>query len=480
MKVIYVMADSFRRDHVGVYGYPPWGPVYTPNLDRFAKTASVFDNAYIGSFPTVPNRRDTHLGRCEQNLAFNRWRPLDKNETTFPAWLAEKGIPTMLITDSMNTVTRSCNIQRDYTAWAFNRGQEGEACWMDDTVPLKFNVPPEMIRYPAARWRQILVNRTHRRQETDWFAPGTYSMAMDWLEKNYTRKDFFLWIDTFDPHEPWDPPQHYTDMYDPNYTGRVFEAPPYGIRGKMGITGRELRHIRARYAGEVSMVDHWFGCLMARLEALGIAGETAVIFNSDHGTCLDGPGDMGFIQKIPVADADGFLVRAGRKPRPPMSYYPLSRNVARIPLIIRLPGRRTRPHISSVVQPWDITATILELFGISVPKQVIGRSVLPMLHGRKTQQRKTAVSGFHDRKPGSDSGYAQAMDGKWSYTVWRGERGPALHHMIDDPDYRRNVIGKHPAVVKRLQKSIRDFMALQEMDPEWVARYSFEEQDRDI
>jgi arylsulfatase A-like enzyme len=58
MKVIYMMADTLRRDHLGVYGNR-W--IHTPNLDRFAKGAVVFDNAYIGSFPTIPNRRDTLL-----------------------------------------------------------------------------------------------------------------------------------------------------------------------------------------------------------------------------------------------------------------------------------------------------------------------------------------------------------------------------------------------------------------------------------
>jgi len=347
MKVIHVMADSMRRDHVGAYGHPPWGPIHTPNLDKFAETAAVFDNAYIGSFPTVPNRRDTHLGHGDKGLPFNRWRQVDDDEVMFPALLRKKGVPSMLITDTMNNVTGGRNIQRDYTAWAFNRGQEGENCWLDDTVETEWPVPREMIRYNEERWRQILVNRAYREQETDWFAPGTYSMALDWLEKNYGRKDFFLWIDTFDPHEPWDPPQYYIDKYDRDYKGRVFDAPSYGIRKEMGITDRELKHIRARYAGEVTMVDTWFGHLMAKLEILGIADDTIVIFTADHGTNFDGPGDVGFIQKIPAADSDGFLVAPGRTRRPPMRHFPLSQNVARVPLMVRWPGLKKQKRIKA-------------------------------------------------------------------------------------------------------------------------------------
>jgi arylsulfatase A-like enzyme len=239
----------------------------------------------------------------------------------------------------------------------------------------------------------------------------------------------------------------------------------------MGITDRELRHIRARYAGEVTMVDTWFGHLMRKLDTLGIAGETAVIFNADHGTCFDGPGDQGFLQKIPAADADGFLVTGGCPLAPPIRHFPLSRNAARIPLLIRMPGQKRQKRVKPIVQPWDTTATILDLFGVPAPDRMIGTSLLPLIAGRSRGRRKVAVVGSCSRAAGSDSGYAQAMDGTWSYTVWRGERGPALHHMRDDPNGRRNLVRKRPSVVRRLQREIRRFMAAEHIDPAWVEGY---------
>jgi len=467
MRVIYVMADSMRRDHVSVFGKPPWGSIHTPSLERFAASAAVFDNAYIGSFPTVPNRRDTLLGHGDKGLPFNRWRGLDPDEVTFPALLRERGVPSMLITDTQNNVNSPQNLQRDYSAWALNRGQEADRCWLDDTVPLTFPVPKHLIRYPEATWHQVLVNRAHRSHERDWFAPGTYSMAMDWLEKNHTREDFFLWIDTFDPHEPWDPPQHYVDMYDPGYTGRIFEAPSYGLRKKMGITDRELTHIRARYAAEVTMVDSWFGHLMKKLEVLGIAADTAVIFAADHGTCFDGPGDMGFIHKLPWVDADGLSIAGGRKPKPPLRYTPLSQNATRIPLMIHLPGMSRQRRVRPIVQPWDVTATILELFGAPVPEHVIGKSLLPLVAGKKVAwHRKAAVLGSS-----GNGSFAQVMNGTWSYTAWRGERGPALHHMAQDPNCRRNAVTREPRVAARLWKEAAAMMKGQGLSEDWLEGY---------
>jgi arylsulfatase A-like enzyme len=96
MHVIFVLADSLRRDHVSVYGAPPWGPIHTPSLARFAESAAVFKRACIGSFPTVPNRRDTLLGRGDKGMPFNRWKGLDPDEPTFLKLLSAKGVPSLL------------------------------------------------------------------------------------------------------------------------------------------------------------------------------------------------------------------------------------------------------------------------------------------------------------------------------------------------------------------------------------------------
>lgn len=72
------------------------------------------------------------------------------------------------------------------------------------------------------RWRE-----RHRRTERDSFAACTLQDAADWIELNHSHDKFFLWVDTFDPHEPWNPPLYYVDLYDPGYTGESIDHPPY-------------------------------------------------------------------------------------------------------------------------------------------------------------------------------------------------------------------------------------------------------------
>ena len=119
--------------------------------------------------------------------------------------------------------------------------------------------------------------------------------------------------------------------------------------------------------------------------------------------------------------ADGLSVAAGRKPVPPLRYTPLSRNVARIPLMVHLPGM-SRQRLRPIVQPRDVTATMLELFGVPVPEHVIGQSLLKLLGGeRAAWHRKAAVLGG-SVGPAKGSGFAQVMNATWMYTAWRGER----------------------------------------------------------
>lgn len=130
---------------------------------------------------------------------------------------------------------------------------------------------------------------------------------------------FFLYIDFFDPHEPWDPPRRYIDLYDAGYSGEEVTYPLYGPCDY--LTKDELEHCRAMYAGEATLVDNWIGRVLEKVDSLGLYEDTAIIFTSDHGFYL---GEHGLIGKsIIIGDFYGSA--------------PMYEEVAHIPLFIRLP-----------------------------------------------------------------------------------------------------------------------------------------------
>jgi len=457
MKTLFLMIDSFRRDHIGAYGNR-W--IHTPHLDRLAAMANVFDQNYIGSYPTTPNRRDIHLGHGDKDWAFNPWRPIDADEITLTERLSEKNVHTTMITDVANGVTWKGNMDKGFAEFWLNPGQEGDRTMGPKPhVPLTWPVPPELIRYRAGGWHQVLMNRAHRQIEDDYFAPGTYRMACEWLERNYKRDNFFLWVECFDPHEPWDPPQWYLDLYDPGYEGRVFEAPPYGFYKNMGITDREIRHVQARYAAEVTMVDAAVGRLLHTLEKLALLDEVALIVTSDHGIYAGHDGDAGLVCKPWCVGKDNgtwlqggdFSFKGGRR------WLPIRTGVARTPLFIRLPRQRRARRIRHITQPWDLTPTVLDLFGIQSPKEFYGQSLLPLCAGRPL--RKPRAAAFHGA--GHEGvHHHQASNAQWIYACWTQNDSPDwLIDLRHDPAQTKNVARRHPEVCRALRAEIEAFAA---------------------
>ena len=181
---------------------------------------------------------------------------------------------------------------------------------------------------------------------------------------------FYLHLDIFDPHEPWDPPQWYVDRYDPGYEGREIIFPLYAAADY--LTPAELNHCRALYAGEVSLVDTWLGRFMVTLENMGLLDNTAIILASDHGFYL---GEHNWMGKTSIQKG---LHR----------FVPLYEEVAHVPQIVYLPGAKPG-RSNALVQPVDIAPTVLrgDLTAPGMPAQptpgsMQGSSWMPLLAGR--------------------------------------------------------------------------------------------------
>jgi arylsulfatase A-like enzyme len=356
MNFLVIVSDTLRRDHLGCYGNP-W--IRTPYLDRFAADALVFDNAYIASFGTVPARRDIFTGRY--TATYSVWAPLPRDEVVLADVLGRNGYMSMMVADTPHILENGYHYDRGFTGWEWIRGQESDR-WRTD---------PDMPAFPASldKLRSPEILKLHLRNTQDWkleedhFAPRTMTEASRWLERNYgSRRPWLLYVDTFDPHEPWDAPKWYVDMYDPGYEGEEITYPLYQPVGF--LSEPELRHVRAMYAGNVTMVDRAVGRLLQRLEDTGKLDDTCVIFTSDHGFLHGEHGHMG---KSKITDKG-------------LSAVPLYEEIASIPMIVRLPGG-ARGRTGAMVQLPDVMPTLLELAGVQSPPTVQARSFADVLRG---------------------------------------------------------------------------------------------------
>src|SRR3712207_3823671 len=295
MNVILVILDSLRKDHVGAYGNDR---IRTPNLDALAEESLRFTRAYPESIPTLPARRAIHTGL--RTWPFRDWTP-PEGETFMPAgWqriheeqtmlselLQEEGYSTVLLSDTQHLFKASYNFQRGFMVFDWIRCQERDRYRPTMGVSqeqVEKLVVPGNSQDMVDKVRQYLANTAQRETEEDWFAPRLFSKASEFLQTADQGQPFFLVVDCYDPHEPWDPPEDYVSLYDGPYDGPEPIVPNYGDAGWIGE--RELERMRALYAAEVTMTDRWFGNFLDKLDSTGLAENTLLIVLSDHGVAL--------------------------------------------------------------------------------------------------------------------------------------------------------------------------------------------------
>ena len=103
------------------------------------------------------------------------------------------------------------------------------------------------------------------RDEADFPGPRTMTAATRWVEENAGQHGrFFLFVDEFDPHEPFDTPERWAAKYDPDWEGPHLIWPPYAIGAKARgvLDDRQARQIRSQYGAKLPMIDHWLGKLL--------------------------------------------------------------------------------------------------------------------------------------------------------------------------------------------------------------------------
>jgi arylsulfatase A-like enzyme len=466
--VILIISDTMRRDALGCYG-GRW--IQTPQLDAFARSAVRCDNAYMCSFPTVPTRHDILTG--QYTFTFKPWAPLARNTVTLQDVLRAAGVYTALVVDTPHPFTPSYNYQRNFDFVQVNRGQENDI-YRRDPIPVRLPCNPRKLRGGSKVVTQYLRNVAERKVEEDYFCAQTMRGAAAWLEKNQRRQPFFLYVDTFDPHEPWDPPASYVRKYDPDYHGEEVIYPRYDL-WRQFLSDRELKHCRALYAGEASLVDHWTGHLFEKISKLGLLENTLVLFVADHGFFL---GEHGYIGKS--------LIRGDK-----FQSLPLYSEICRVPLLAHYPGCKPGAVVDALVQTVNLAPTVLEFLGLPAPTAFAAPSLWPVLQKKEEKALDFVISAPTLSHPGMKQPHptnrATISDGRWLLVYGPAGTGdpndrtasvdseqrlvapvtgeklmPELFDLHSDAGCQTNVIGKH---VERAQALHRRFVAFLEQSP---------------
>lgn len=399
MNVIVIVTDSLRADFVSCYGNK-W--IKTPNFDKFSRNSMRVTHAYPEGLATIPVR--TALLTGKYTLPFRGWQGLEPTDVLLPELLWGNGIKTALVSDTYHMHKPGMGFSRGFDDVNWVRGQESDQYIFQGNVDHKissFDKPHPSDPQHGSRMEQYFrnISKLDWDDERNHFVARVSDGAVQWIEDNSDDGQFLLWVDSFDPHEPWDPPEPYWSMYSQdNHNDKSIISPIYGETNNY-LTSGELDRVKSLYAGEISLVDKWIGKVFDKIRKTGHMSDTMVVWLSDHGEPL---GEHGIVMKA--------------RPWP-------YEELIRIPLLIHHPdGIMDGKSVKGMVQTVDIMPTILDFLNINEKMKANG-DALPSLHGLSMKGllngeyemlRKYAVSGYYNKS-------WSITDGDWKFITFLEE-----------------------------------------------------------
>ena len=351
MKAIMVMFDSLNRHFLEPY--ETITGTKTPNFLELARRTVQFERCYVGSMPCMPARRELHTGRY--NFLHAPWGYIEPFDVSVPQLLTENGVHTHLVSDHYHYWENSgANYHCHFKTWDAVRGQEGDP-WIARVGGMDTPRRNRRVLGPMKDLsQQDVINRTLWNDHEE-LRPmhRTFSGGLEFLANNKDEDNWFLTIETFDPHEPFDAPPRIKELYPDEYQGPLFDWDPYG---PVTETPEEVAHLRACYQALVTYCDEQLGRVMQFMDKNQMWDDTLLIVTSDHGHLLS---EHGFWAK---------------------NYMPVYNELAHIPLFIWDPRNPVKGvQRQALVQTIDIPATLLDYFNMAPPASMQGKSIVPVI-----------------------------------------------------------------------------------------------------
>jgi arylsulfatase A-like enzyme len=246
------------------------------------------------------------------------------------------------------------------------------------------------------------------REEKSTEAKDVFDDAGNWIEAHKDER-FFAYIQTIDPHVPYDPPGKYLQMYDPSeYTGQVRPRMTGDLLEKakrnppqVVFADSDKRRLKALHDGEITKHDHFFGAFLERLSKLGLADDTLVVVTSDHGEEFDDHGSWGHGHSV-------------------------YQELLHVPLMFRLPNRLPAgTKVGDAVSTLDISATVTDLLGLPEMTHNEGHALVGLMLGEAPSRPSVAFSDFQDDR-------RVITTSRWKL-ILRGNLTSTMFDLVADP-----------------------------------------------
>ena len=355
MKTIILAFDTLVRNMLPNYGNHY---VKAPNFEKLHRNFTQFNNCYCGSLPCIPARRDLHTGRY--NFLHRNWGPFEPFDFSVFKFLRDNGTNTHLITDHWHYAEEGgFGYHNQYSSWELIRGAEGDPfspCFEKLT-----NEYDNMYNQNGLLQNQYYCNKKALGDKS-YTSLNVMKRAIDYLDKYHDKDNWLLHIECFSPHEPFDAPEKFKQLYDMDEKVERCNWPKYIQIDNIPDD------VKKAYAANISYCDELLGLLLDRAETYNLWNDTLIIIHTDHGFML---GEHSWLGK---------------------NEGPQYEEISHIPLFIHFPKMEC---LSSeiLVQTIDIAPTLLDYYNLPVNDSIIGKSILKMLKDNKGHD--SIIYGIH-------------------------------------------------------------------------------------
>lgn len=384
--VVLITIETTRADHLGCYGYER---MTTPSIDKVAGAGALFSNMFVPRGQTWPSLTSMMTSLYPVNHGVRKNGHVLSPSVT--------GLAEILK-------------QNKYTCAAFLSPSARKAVWRGfDHITPKDQKDAALTR-----------------------------AAINWLNDNRHR-NFFLWIHYYQPHDPYNPPEPYNSVFDPEYEGTIDGSVKTIDRisaEKTVLNSADLNHIVSLYDGCIHYVDDQLAKILDAVKTSGVEKDTLLIITADHGENLYRPQSY-FGHDASIHD-----------------------DVLKVPYIMKFPGKiREKARIDRIVESVDVAPTILDFLGIRVPGYFEGRSLRPLLRSGKNaggfdfayaewKNKVLSIRTDKWRYVYNPTGYCPLANNVSPFIIEKEE----LHAVTDDYQDMDNLMSLRPDVARDLKK----------------------------
>ena len=432
--IIYILADDLGYGDLSIYGQQKFE---TPNIDKLAKSGMLFTQHYSGSTVCAPSRSALMTGMHTGHTVVRG------NKEVRPE--GQHPIP-----DDTYTLAEAMK-KAGYATGAFGKwglgspGSEGDPNNQGFDTFYGYNCQRLGHNYyPYHLWsnKDSVVLAENSGMKDGVYAPKLiHEQTLKFIE-DHKDEPFFLYVPSIIPHAELAAPEEYMEKHRGKYPPeKAYEGVDDGAEFNLGPY-RSQKETHAAFAAMVNLLDDQVGEIVAKVETLGIADNTLIIFTSDNGPHEEGGADPDYFESNgPLKGIKRDLYEGG----------------IRVPMIVSWP-RKIAPdsqsdHVSAF---WDVFPTVSEIAGIDTPDNLDGISFLPTLLDKELQKEHEYLYWeFHEK-----GGRQAIRKGNWKavrYNVFKSPEAPLeLYDLSTDIGEENNVAQNHPEVVQEMEKIFKE------------------------